>query len=137
MNKVIIIGRLTKQPEIRQTQSGSVAANFTLAVDRPFSNKDGNKEADFIPVVAWNKKAEVIGKYLDKGSKCAISGRIQTRSYTTDDGSKRYITEVFADEVEFLDSKQKTAQNQSDGFAVDDYDYTDIEQLEALDELPF
>ncbi len=115
MNKVILIGRLTKQPEIRQTQSGNVVANFTLAVDRAYE-KDGEKKADFIPVVAWGKRAEVAGQYLDKGSRCAVSGRIQTRSYEANDGTRRYITEIFADEVEFLSYKEKAAQDEHSGF---------------------
>lgn len=107
MNKVFLIGRLTKDPECRQIPTGSAFANFTVAVDRPFSSRDGERAADFIPVVTWNKTAENCAKYLTKGSKVGVSGRIQTRSYTANDGSKRYVTEVVADEVEFLSSRSE------------------------------
>ena len=124
MNKAILIGRLTKDPEIRYTQSGKAVASFTLAIDRPFRDENGNKAADFIPVVAWGKTAEVCGKYLTKGRQTAVMGRIQTRSYTADDGSRRYVTEVLAEEVEFIGNREKTVQNQSDGFM---NDFTEIE----------
>lgn len=138
MNKVILIGRLTKQPELRQTQGGNVVANFTIAVDRAYK-KDGEQTADFIPVVAWGKRAETVGKYLDKGSKVAVSGRIQTRSYEANDGSKRYVTEVFADEVEFLSYKEKNVQepnNSSYGAYEPEPIYGGFEEIDDLD-VPF
>ncbi len=124
MNKAILIGRLTKDPEIRYTQSGKAVSSFTLAIDRPFKDENGNKATDFIPVVAWGKTAEVCGKYLTKGRQTAVMGRIQTRSYTADDGSRRYVTEVLADEIEFIGNREKTAHNQSDGSM---NDFTEIE----------
>lgn len=103
MNKVILIGRLVADPDVRFTQSGKQTANFKLAV-----NRFGNKEADFIPVVAWEKQAELIGNYLEKGRRVCVEGRMQVRTYETTDGDKRWITEVVAQQVEFLDSKQKS-----------------------------
>lgn len=105
MNKVILIGRLVKDPEIRYTQSGKGAASFVLAVDRRFS-KEGQQTADFIPIVAWNKLAEIIGNNLTKGRRISVEGRMQVRNYDAQDGTKRYVTEVIADEVEFLDSRK-------------------------------
>ncbi len=110
MNKVILIGRLTKDPESRQLPTGSACTNFTVAVDRNFSSRDGERSADFIPVVTWNKTAENCARYLTKGSRVGVSGRIQTRSYQANDGSRRYVTEVVADEVEFLTTKSEQQQ---------------------------
>ena len=105
MNKVILIGRLVKDPESRYTQSGKGVASFVLAVDRRFS-KEGQQTADYIPIVAWNKLAEIIGNNLTKGRRISVEGRMQVRNYDAQDGTKRYVTEVIADEVEFLDSKR-------------------------------
>ena len=105
MNKVILIGRLVKDPEMRYTQSGKGVCSFALAVDRRFS-KEGQQTADFIPIVAWNKLAEVVGDNLTKGRRISVEGRMQVRNYDAQDGTKRYVTEVIADEVEFLDSKR-------------------------------
>lgn len=103
MNKVVLIGRLTKDPELKFTPgTGTAVATFTLAVDRRFS-KDGQREADFIPVVVWGKQAESTANYMSKGKLMGVSGRIQTRSYDAKDGTKRYITEVVAEEVQFLE----------------------------------
>ena len=105
INKTLLIGRLTKEPEVKKFQGGTAVASFTLAVDRSFKNKDGAREADFIPIVAWRKTAELLEQYTRKGDMLAVAGRIQTRSYETPDGSKRYVTEVVADEVQFLSTK--------------------------------
>ena len=103
MNKVVMIGRLTKDPELKFTPgTGTAVATFTLAVDRRFS-KDNQKEADFIPVVVWGKQAESTANYMSKGKLMGVSGRIQTRSYDAKDGTKRYVTEVVAEEVQFLE----------------------------------
>lgn len=110
MNKAILIGRLTRDPEIRYTQTGKAVATFSLAVDRRGA-KDGNgPKADFIPIVAWDKLAEVIGNNLSKGRRVMIEGRIQIRSYEAQDGTKRYVTEIIAQELEFLDSRNDTGQ---------------------------
>ncbi|MCI6231700.1 MAG: single-stranded DNA-binding protein [Selenomonas sp.] len=108
MNKVILIGRLTRDPEVRYTQSGIAVCTFTLAVDRRFAKRDANDgrpTADFIPIVCWRKLAEICGNNLVKGRRVGVEGSMQVRSYDAQDGSKRYVTEVVADEVEFLDSR--------------------------------
>ena len=109
MNKAILIGRLTRDPELRTTSNDISVTSFTIAVDRNFNNQQGEKETDFIPIVAWRKLAETCAKYLAKGRLVAVSGRMQVRSYEGKDG-KRYVTEVVADEVQFLEkaeSKEK------------------------------
>lgn len=106
MNKVLLIGRLTANPELRYTTSNNAVTTFSIAVDRNFKNEDGNKEADFINIVAWNKKAELIHQYLKKGDRVGIGGRLQVRKYQNERGENRYVTEVVADEVEFLNSKK-------------------------------
>ena len=108
MNKVFLIGRLTKDPELRYTGSNIAVATFSLAVNRNFSNQNGEREADFINIVVWRKQAENVKNYLSQGSQVAIDGRIQTRSYDDKDGNKRYVAEVVADNVEFLGSKSST-----------------------------
>lgn len=109
MNKVVLIGRLTRDPELRYTSSNIPAASFSLAVNRPFQNQNGVREADFINIVMWRKQAETAKKYLTKGSLIAIEGRIQTRNYDGADGKKVYVTEVVADNFEFLESKGQRA----------------------------
>lgn len=105
MNRSILVGRLTKDPELRTTANGIPTTSFTIAVNRTYSNQNGEKEADFINIVAWRKQAENIAKYCNKGSLVGVDGRIQTRSYDAQDGTKRYVTEVVADSVSFLGSK--------------------------------
>ena len=105
MNKVILIGRLTKDPELTTTGSGISVCRFALAVDRKFTNADGEKEVDFLNIVAWRGLAENCNKYLRKGNKCGVVGSIQTRSYDAADGTKKYLTEIIAKEIEFLSSK--------------------------------
>ncbi|WP_311194397.1 single-stranded DNA-binding protein [Selenomonas noxia] len=104
MNTWVGIGRLTRDPNVKYTQSGKAYASFTLAIERRKSS-DGNKQADFISCVAWEKTAEVISQYVTKGQKIAVEGRIQTRSYDANDGTKRYVTEVVVNSMEFCDSK--------------------------------
>ncbi|HIS01600.1 MAG TPA: single-stranded DNA-binding protein [Candidatus Excrementavichristensenella intestinipullorum] len=104
MNKAILVGNLTRDPELRNTPSGVPVCTFTLAINRRFTNQQGVREADFIPVVVWRQQAEVCARYLSKGRKCAVVGTIQTRTYDAQDGSKRYVTEVVAEDVEFLGS---------------------------------
>jgi single-strand DNA-binding protein len=116
MNKVMLIGRLTKDPELRFTPgAGTAVTTLTLAVDK-FNPSSGQKEADFIPVVVWGKQAENTANYMNKGSLMAISGRIQTRSYDAKDGTKRYVTEVVASEVQFL-SKGTGAAGKENNFS--------------------
>ncbi len=102
MNKVFLIGRLTKDPDLRYTPSNVASATFSLAVNRNFTNQNGVREADFINIVMWRKQAETAKKYLTKGSLIAVEGRIQTRNYDGQDGKKVYVTEVVADNFEFL-----------------------------------
>lgn len=108
LNRVILIGRLTKDPELRYTPNGIAVASFTLAVNRPFNNQQGEQEADFIPIVVWRKQAENCANYIGKGSLVAVEGRIQTRTYDGKDGQRRYVTEVIADNVRFLDKRGST-----------------------------
>lgn len=105
MNKVILMGRLTKEPDVKYTQTGKVVTQFTLAVDRPFKDANGNKETDFIPVVVWGKAAELVGNSCQKGHRLLVDGRLQIRSYEAKDGSKRWVTEIIANGVEFVERK--------------------------------
>ena len=110
MNKVVLIGNLVRDPEVRATQSGISVCNFTVAVNRRFKNANGEQETDYLNVIAWRQLAELCGKYLAKGRKVAVTGSIQTRTYEAKDGSKRTAWDIVADEVEFL-----TPQNQQSG----------------------
>ncbi|WP_248929311.1 single-stranded DNA-binding protein [Paenibacillus hamazuiensis] len=103
LNRVILIGRLTRDPELRYTPAGVAVTQFTLAVDRPFTNQQREREADFIPVVVWRQQAEHVANYLRKGRLAAVEGRIQVRSYDNNEGRRVYVTEVIADNVRFLD----------------------------------
>lgn len=108
MNKVILIGRLTKDVELRYTQSNNTAvASFSLAVNRKFVKPGEERQADFFNIIAWNKLAENISKYLFKGNQVAISGRLETRSWDDPNGQKHYVTEVIAEEIDFIGSKNK------------------------------
>ena len=115
MNKAVLFGRLTKDVDLRTTPSGRSVAMLTLAIDRPMT-KDGSKEADFIPVVLWGKTAEAVAKYVHKGQRLLVEGRIQVRSYDGKDGQKRYATEVVADKAEFIDKSEQGASQQG-GFS--------------------
>ena len=110
MNNVTLVGRLTKEPELRATTSGVSVCTFILAVDRRFK-QNGQPQADFLNIVAWKGTADNCAKYLHKGSQAAVSGSIQTRSYDATDGSKRYVTEIIADEVQFLSTKNENGSN--------------------------
>ena len=127
MNKVILIGRLARDPELRTTSSGIASLNFSLAVARNFTNQNGEREADFINCVAWRKQAENMAKYCQKGSQVAVEGRITTRSYDAQDGTKRYVTEVVCDNVTFLGSKgSSNNMNFNDDNGSKDLEVTDI-----------
>lgn len=106
MNKVILIGNLTKDPEFQTTNSGISIARFTIAVQRKFENANGEKETDFLSVVAWRSLADLVKKYVKKGNKVCVCGSLQTRNFEAQDGSKKYVTEIIADEVEFLTQPQ-------------------------------
>jgi single-strand DNA-binding protein len=107
MNKWIGLGRLVKDPEVKYTESGKVVTQFTLAVNRPFTNQQGQNEADFIPVVVWGKQAELIGNSCAKGHRLLVEGRIQIRSYDGKDGTKRWVTEIIANNFEFIERKEQ------------------------------
>lgn len=112
MNKVILMGRLTRDPEVRYTQNGKAVATFTLAVDRRLrrgTDTAQQQTADFIPIVAWDKQAELCGNYLTRGSQLLVEGRMQVRSYEAQDGSKRYVTEVILNEMDFVGKKSDNA----------------------------
>jgi single-strand DNA-binding protein len=125
LNQVVLIGRLTRDPELRYTAgSGIPVASFSLAVDRPFTNQQGERETDFINIVTWRKQAENVANYLKKGSLAAVAGRLQIRSYDDSQGVKRKVAEVVADNVRFLDRGRSSEQTQVEAFDIpgDDLD---------------
>ncbi len=136
MNRVVLVGRLTKNIDLRYTPNGVAVANFTLAVNRPFKSQDGEQQADFVQVQVWRKPAENAANYLKKGSLCGVDGRIQTRNFEGQDGKRVYVTEVVADSVQFLEPKrdgqstQSNNQSQGDPFSGESMDIRD-------DDLPF
>ena len=113
MNKVILIGRLTRDPELRYTGSNTPVATFSLAVNRSFTNQNGEREADFINCVVWRKLAETVKNYLSQGSQVAVEGRIQTRNYDDQNGQRRYVTEVVVENIDFVGSRRDNAQGQA------------------------
>lgn len=115
LNRIILIGRLTRDPELRYTPSGVATTTFTLAVDRNFTGPNGEREADFIPVVTWRQLAETCANYLKKGRLCAVEGRIQVRNYENREGKRVYVTEVVADNVRFLESANNSSGGNSAG----------------------
>ena len=136
MNKCFLIGNLTKDPELRTTGTGLSVCSFSIGVSRRFASQNGERESDFFNIVAWRKQAENCAKYLRKGSQCCVAGALQTRSYEAKDGSKRYVSEIVADEVQFLRSANSNAQSgnsnqtpppQSDG----------SQMLEINEDMPF
>jgi len=126
LNKVVLIGRLTKDPDLRYTTSNIPTASFTLAVNRPFTNQSGTREADFINIIVWRKQAENVKKYITKGSLVAVEGRIQTRNYDDKDGKRVYVTEVVADSVQFLEPKGHRTIDDSSYQPIDDIPTTDV-----------
>ena len=111
LNKIFLMGRLTRDPELRRTQSGTAVTSFSLAVDRDFKSQNGEKETDFIDIVAWRSTAEFVSKYFTMGRMAIVEGRLQLRDYTDRDGNKRRAAEVIADNVYFGDSKRDSADN--------------------------
>lgn len=144
-NKAILGGRLTQDPELKTTSTGVQYVNFSIAVNRPYSkNAEQQQQADFINVVAWRQRAELISRYFRKGSSICIVGSIQTRNWTDQQGNKRYVTEVVADEVTFVDSKGEGAQNVSsyvpDTYAAPSFSTDSAPKFEDVsddEELPF
>ncbi|AGX02048.1 MULTISPECIES: single-stranded DNA-binding protein [Bacillaceae] len=115
MNRVVLVGRLTKDPELRYTPNGVPVASFTLAVNRTFTNQQGEREADFINCVIWRRPAENVANFLKKGSLAGVDGRLQTRSYEGQDGKRVYVTEVMADSVQFLEPRNASGGAPSGG----------------------
>lgn len=113
LNKIILMGRLTRDPELRRTQSGTAVTSFSLAVDRDYKAQDGERETDFIDIVAWRSTAEFVSKYFSKGRMAVVEGRLQVRDWTDKDGNKRRSTEVLADSVYFGDSKRSESDTQA------------------------
>jgi len=141
MNKVLLIGRLVKDPELKTTNNGIAVANFSLAVDREFKDESGNKITDFFEITVWRKQAENCGKYLKKGSKVAVVGSLQNRSYEDKQGVKRTVTDIIANEVEFLSTKSN---EDSSGDSMADSTQTEMKATKAKptlepidDDLPF
>ena len=122
MNKVFLIGNLTKDPDVRTTGGGTNVCTFRIAVSRRFQNQQGERVADFFDIVAWRQLADLCGRYLAKGRKVAVVGELQTRTYDAKDGTKRYVTEIVADEIEFL-----TPREGKDGPGANSGDYSQAE----------
>ena len=135
MNTWVGIGRLTHDPELKETQSNRTIANFTIAINRTYRNQDGETEADFINIVAWDKLAENIGKYTKKGSQVAVEGRLQIRNYTNDEGRRVYITEIIASNVRFLDTKSN--QSEPTSFKANDTTAFNNEPTPPENDLPW
>ncbi|MBQ9086907.1 MAG: single-stranded DNA-binding protein [Clostridia bacterium] len=150
LNKVVLAGRITADPELKQTPSGVSVVRFTLAVNRRFSksNEQGEQQTDFISMVAWRQTAEFISKYFRKGSALCVTGSIQTRSWTDQQGQKRYGTDVVVDEAMFVDSRSESTGGQGNAYVPDAYSTTpsyssapstapNFEELNTDDDLPF
>ncbi|MFA6377503.1 MAG: single-stranded DNA-binding protein [Acholeplasmataceae bacterium] len=139
MNRVILVGRITKDPEVKTTQSNIPVCSFTLAVNRQFTDQSGERQADFIQCVVWRKQAENLERFVKKGALLGVEGRIQTRQYETDNGT-RYVTEVLCDSIQFLESRSESEpkQVQEDNNSRDnDEFYETSKQLAAEEDLPF
>jgi single-strand DNA-binding protein len=107
MNRIFLVGRLTKDPETKVFEdTGKTVTRFTLAVDRIYKNNSGKKETDFIPIILWGKRAEIVSMYMKKGRLISLSGRLQTRNYDDSEGKRKYVAEVVTDEFQFIDSKK-------------------------------
>ena len=133
LNKIILMGRLTRDPELRRTNSGTAVASFNIAVDRDFKSQSGEKETDFIDIVAWRNTAEFVSKYFAKGRTAVVEGRLQIRDWTDKDGGKRRSAEVIADNVYFGDSKKESSGN---SFEAPSYDHG-FAEVEDNGDLPF
>lgn len=134
LNRVVLIGRLTKDPELRYTQNGVAVTSFTLAVDRTFKNAQGERDTDFIPCVTFRQLAELCANYLGKGKMAAVDGRIQVRTYEGQDGQRRWVTEVIAENVRFLSPKDSNS-NSSYGSSEDIGSFAHEVSLD--DDIPF
>lgn len=137
MNKIIITGNLARDPELKTTTTGKMVCTFSVAVNRKFKNQQGVREVDFLNVVAWNQTAELCAKYLTKGRKVGVEGSVQTRSYEAQDGTKRYVVEIIASEVEFLSPKQAQPDDYAAAAAATGSTVPDDPAEIDDDELPF
>ena len=131
LNRIIVMGRMTRDPELRRTNSGTAVASFTVAVDRDFKSQSGEKETDFIDVVAWRNTAEFVSKYFSKGRMAVVEGRLQLRDWTDKDGNKRRTAEIVADSVYFGDSKR------DDGDAAQSEPQGGFSEIKDDGDLPF
>ena len=136
MNKVILVGNLTRDPELSETPNGVPVCRFAIAVSRDYANANGTRETDFFNITVWRGRAENCGKYLKKGNKVAIVGSLQTRSYEDKDGVKRNVIDVIASEVEFLTPKSAQSEAEDDGTAPAKKERPDLEAIDD-NQLPF
>ena len=132
MNKIVLVGRLTKDPEVRSTSSGVNVVNFTVAVNRRFKNKEGGYDADFLPCVGYRATADFISKFFQKGSLIGVEGSVQTRNYDAQDGTKRYVTEVIVENAEFVGGKNESSNN----YTPSDNSYVDAPSEAPIDNIP-
>jgi single-strand DNA-binding protein len=139
LNRVVLVGRITKDPEQKRTQNNIPVVSFTLAIDRQYSSESGDRQADFIQCVVWRKQAENVATYVKKGALLGIEGRIQTRTYETQNGETRYVTEVVCDSVSFLESKKQDSQPQPVYQVEEDDDpfISSNKSLASEEDLPF
>lgn len=137
LNKAILVGRLTADPELRQTPSGVSACSFSIAVNRPYTGKGGERQTDFINIVAWRSTAEFVARYFRKGNSIGIDGSIQTRSYTDKQGNKRTAFEVVADHVSFVEGKQSSAASTGYAPGRPAAPQTDYLEVDCDEDLPF
>lgn len=135
LNKIVIMGRMTKNPELRRTQTGTPVTSFTLAVDRDFKDKSGERETDFIECVAWRGTAEFVTKYFGKGRMAVVEGKLQLRDWTDKEGNKRRTAEVQADNVYFGDSKREETGGSYGSYGTANVEYEEIEDDDG--DLPF
>lgn len=139
INRVVLVGRITKDPELKMTQSNIAVVRFTLAVNRQFTDQSGERQADFITCVAWRKQAETLAKFINKGALLGVEGRIQTGQYETETGT-RYTTEVICDTIQFLESKADTISRKETDEVDDDLQddfYETSKKIASTDDLPF
>ena len=136
MNKVILIGNLTRDPELSETQSGIAVCRFAIAVSRDYANADGTRETDFFNITVWRGRAENCGKYLKKGNKVAVVGSLQNRSYEDKDGNKRQVTDIIANEVEFLSVRNQSETSGDNEMPAPKPSKPTLQQVDD-DELPF
>lgn len=139
LNTVILSGRLTRDPELRYTQTGTPVASFTLAVERDFKDRNGDKQTDFIDIVAWRQTGEFVSKYFTKGQTAVVSGRLQVRDWTDDKGNKRRVAEVVSDRVYFAGNKMKSKTNDQSELTEYDPDAQSFEYIpyDSDEELPY